>query len=74
MLNHISLKKFIQLLALSIILNTLFSQLCVAQKISPVDRKKLTEKEDSLRQLASDIILDSLTSSRMRSDSLFVKT
>ena len=74
MLNHISLKKFIQLLALSIILNTLFSQLCVAQKISPVDRKKLNEKEDSLRQLASDIILDSLTSSRMRSDSLFVKT
>ena len=74
MLTHISLKKFVRLLALFIIMTTLFSRLCVAQKISPADRKKLTEKEDSLRQLASDIILDSLTASRMRSDSLFVKT
>ena len=66
MLNQISLKKSIRFVALLITLNTLFIQVCLAQKISPADKKKLTEKEDSLRSLASDIILDSLTASRMR--------
>src|SRR5690349_19546770 len=74
MLNQISLKKFFQFLALFITLNTFLTQLCNAQKISPADKKKLEEKEDSLRNLAADIILDSLTASRMRSDSFFVKT
>ena len=49
-------------------------QITSAQKILPVDRKKLIQKEDSLRSLASDIILDSLTANRMRSDSLFTRT
>jgi len=49
-------------------------QLCEAQKILSSDRKKLQEKEDSLQQLAKNIILDSLTARRMRSDSLFTKT
>ncbi|HEV8507176.1 MAG TPA: hypothetical protein VGQ53_17315, partial [Chitinophagaceae bacterium] len=74
MLNQIPLKKSLPLLVFSIILSTLFTQLCVAQKISQGDKKKLIEKEDSLQQLASDILLDTLTESRMRSDSLFVKT
>jgi hypothetical protein len=74
MLNQIPLKKFLPFLALSLILNIVCTQLSVAQKISQADKKRLIEKEDSLRSLASDIILDSLTASRMRSDSLFVKT
>jgi hypothetical protein len=56
----------------------LVATLCVhmagAQKILPADRKRLIQKEDSLRSLASDIILDSLTANRMRSDSLFTRT
>jgi hypothetical protein len=47
---------------------------CSAQKILPADRHQLKEKEDSLENLAADIILDSLTAGRMRSDSFFVKT
>jgi hypothetical protein len=74
MLNQIPLKKFLPFLALSVILNIACTQLSVAQKISQADKKRLIEKEDSLRSLASDIILDSLTASRMRSDSFFVKT
>jgi hypothetical protein len=45
-----------------------------AQRILPADKKILKEKEDSLKSLAADIILDSLTESRMRSDSLFTRT
>src|SRR6476620_9342515 len=74
MLNQIPLKKFLRYLAFSITLTIVCNQLCTAQKISQADKKRLIEKEDSLRSLASDIILDSLTASRMRSDSLFVKT
>ena len=48
--------------------------LCNAQKISSSDRKKLKGKEDSLQYLAADIILDSLTAPRMRSDSVFTRT
>ena len=74
MLNQTPLKKFFRFLAFFAMLNIFFIQPGIAQKISQADKKKLTEKEDSLRQLAADIILDSLTASRMRSDSLFVKT
>jgi hypothetical protein len=74
MLNQIPLKKFLRFLALFITLNILVVQLSLAQKISLADKKKLTEKEDSLRHFAADILLDSLTASRMRSDSLFIKT
>jgi hypothetical protein len=38
------------------------------------DKKKLKEKEDSLKHLAKNMIVDSLTADRMRSDSLFVRT
>jgi len=73
MLNQALLKKFFRFLAIFIILNIFFIQIGTAQKISQADKKKLTEKEDSLRHLAADIILDSLTASRMRSDSLFIR-
>jgi hypothetical protein len=61
---------------LSILLITLifFSQNSIAQKILPAERKKLVQKEDSLKILAADIILDSFTAKRMRSDSLLTKT
>jgi len=74
MLNHAPLKKIFRLLAFFATLNLFFIQPGIAQKISQADKKKLTQKEDSLQHLAADIILDSLTASRMRSDSLFVKT
>ena len=51
-----------------------FGQVSHAQKVSSSDRKILKEKEDTLKQLAADIILDSLTEGRMRSDSQFVRT
>ncbi len=44
------------------------------QKITPADKKILRAKEDSLKLLAKNIILDSFTAGRMRSDSQFVKT
>jgi hypothetical protein len=47
---------------------------CSGQGILSVDRKKIKEKEDSLQQLAANIILDSLPAPRMRSDSLFTRT
>jgi hypothetical protein len=74
MLNQAPLKKIFRFLAFFATLNVFFMQPGIAQKISQADKKKLTQKEDSLQHLAADIILDSLTASRMRSDSLFVKT
>jgi hypothetical protein len=74
MLNQAPLKKIFRFLAFFATLNVFFMQSGIAQKISQADKKKLTQKEDSLQHLAADIILDSLTASRMRSDSFFVKT
>lgn len=74
MLNQALLKKLFRFVTLFIILATFAMQSGIAQKVSQADKKKLVEKEDSLRQLAADILLDSLTASRMRSDSLFIKT
>jgi hypothetical protein len=74
MLNQAPLKKIFRFLAFFATLNVFIIQPGISQKISQADKKKLTQKEDSLRHLAADIILDSLTASRMRSDSLFVKT
>ncbi|MFN2457678.1 MAG: hypothetical protein ABR502_05710 [Chitinophagaceae bacterium] len=51
----------------------LFSTL-QAQKIAPADLKKLRKSEDSLKALSRKLIVDSLTASRMRSDSLFIRT
>jgi hypothetical protein len=45
-----------------------------SQLITPADKRQLRLKEDSLKKLAADIILDSLTEKRMRSDSFFVRT
>ena len=45
-----------------------------AQKISISDSKVLKQKEDSLKRLAKNLIVDSLTGARMRNDSLFIRT
>jgi len=74
MIKSISHKKYLKHLTLFIIIITSLAQVCSAQKILSADRKKLKEKEDSLQHLAADIILDSLTAGRMRSDSFFIKT
>lgn len=45
-----------------------------AQSLSQAELKTLKRKEDTLKALAKDVIVDSLTAGRMRSDSLFVRT
>ncbi|HZF66400.1 MAG TPA: hypothetical protein VEZ55_18075 [Chitinophagaceae bacterium] len=45
-----------------------------AQKISVGDLKSLKQKEDTLKQLAKNLIVDSITAGRMRYDSLFIRT
>ena len=45
-----------------------------SQSIASADRKKLRQKEDSLKVLIEDLSVDSLTAARMRSDSLFIRT
>jgi hypothetical protein len=53
---------------------SLISQHSSAQTIARADRKILQQKEDSLKSIAANILLDSFTAKRMRSDSLFTKT
>lgn len=43
-------------------------------KIAPADLKVLRRKEDSLKRFVKNVIVDSFTAGRMRSDSMFVKT
>lgn len=74
MVNKIRLKNRATSFTLMLLLAIAMMQLCQGQKISSGDRRQLKEKEDTLKRLAADIILDSLTFKRMRSDSLFVKT
>ncbi len=45
-----------------------------AQTITAADLKILQKKEDTLKALAKNVIVDSLTAGRMRSDSQFVRT
>jgi hypothetical protein len=45
-----------------------------AQKLTPSNLKLLAQKEDSLKHLAKNLIVDSLTAGRMRNDSQFVRT
>jgi hypothetical protein len=45
-----------------------------AQPVSNTDKKALKLKEDTLKVLAANIVLDSMTAGRMISDSHFVKT
>lgn len=66
-----------QFLLSIIIFSSLASFCCIAtnaQKISPADLTKLQLKEDTLKQLAKNLIVDSTTADRMRSDSLFIRT
>ena len=46
----------------------------LAQKPSASETRVLAQKEDSLKKLAKNLIIDSLTAGRMRNDSLFVRT
>jgi hypothetical protein len=45
-----------------------------AQKILPADLKTIKKKEDSLKLIVKNIMVDSFTAGRMRSDSQFIKT
>ena len=45
-----------------------------AQKIALADLKALHRKEDSLKNIVKNVMIDTLTAGRMRSDSQFVKT
>ena len=67
-LSHITRFLFAAVLSSVIYLQT------SAQSLSTADLKKITLKEDSLKSLAENFHMDSLTAGRMRSDSLFVKT
>ena len=44
------------------------------QKITPTDLRTLRKKEDSLKNIVKNIMLDSFTAGRMRSDSVFTRT
>ncbi len=52
----------------------LFVFAALSQKITPADLKNLKRKEDTLQVLAKNLIVDSLTASRMRHDSIFIRT
>ena len=63
------MKKPILFIVLLFIVNSL-----QAQKPTSSEIKILAKKEDSLKSLAKNLIVDSLTAGRMRNDSLFVRT
>lgn len=69
-LKIVLVKKTVLFILSVILLNGIVS----AQKITSSDLKLLTKKEDSLKTLAKNLIVDSLTAGRMRNDSLFVRT
>src|SRR5436190_21272623 len=74
MLKAFPLGRFSKYILLIVIALASAAPFCNAQKILSADRRRLKEKEDSLQHLAADIILDSLTAGRMRSDSQFTRT
>jgi hypothetical protein len=51
-----------------------FSHAALSQKISASDLKKLSAKEDTLKDYAMYLNTDSLTEDRMVSDSIFTRT
>lgn len=51
----------------------LLGTLVNAQNIAPTDLKLLRHREDTLKALSKDLLSDSLTAGRMRSDSMFIK-
>ena len=59
---------------LLIIFFALGTGILLAQKPSASETRMLVQKEDSLKKLAKNLIIDSLTAGRMRNDSLFVRT
>lgn len=68
------MKKILTYPVFVIISLLVYSSSASAQKILPADQAKLEAKEDSLKTLAKDLITDSTIASRMRSDSLFIRT
>src|ERR1043165_7800555 len=74
MLKLVFFKNFLKYLSVLIIVVIALEQSVSAQKIPAADRRNLEKKEDSLQHLAANIILDSLTAERIRSDSIFTKT
>jgi hypothetical protein len=74
MFKYKSLKLFFYKLLIILAVVLLTTEAIYSQKVSTADIKKLHQKEDSLKVLARDFIMDSLTAGRMRSDSQFVKT
>jgi len=58
----------------ALLLMLCFSQMGVSQTITLSDKRKLKEKEDSLKIYARNISLDSTTAGRMKSDSQFTRT
>jgi hypothetical protein len=59
---------------LSLFLLLVLSLSIQAQKITPADLKVLHKKEDSLKRIVKDVMVDSFTAGRMRSDSQYIKT
>ena len=64
------MKKPLLYLVLILLTSTSFAQV---KKISQADYKILEKKEDSLKVYAKELVTDSLTNNRMRSDSFFTK-
>ncbi len=60
--------------SLFIILTLFFAASAYTQKISSAELKQLIQKEDTLKGLAKNLIIDSLTEGRMRNDSVFIRT
>ena len=73
-MNFNSLKSTIAKLVFSITCILLLSKAGYSQIITTSDKKKLAVKEDSLREYAQYLVMDSLTADRMISDSIFTRT
>ncbi len=68
------MKQIIRSFIIFLCLVAAFSLSSSAQKITNADLKKLQLKEDTLKDLAKNLILDSTLAGRMRSDSSFIRT
>src|SRR5688500_15928245 len=60
------------LLAFFLVLS--FAGVAEAQLIAPGDKRKLQQKEDTLKEYAMYMITDTVTADRMISDSIFTRT
>lgn len=68
------IKKFLSGISFILAILLLAKMEANSQNITAADLKKLKQKEDTLKMLAKNLIVDSLTEDRMRSDSLFIRT